>query len=89
MKQSTHKNIVILGDGDYPAAPYPLSLLETADTVICCDGSVVKLLSHGKRPDYIVGDMDTLEARMPIRSITTKPNPFISRSPLSRNAFPY
>ena len=63
MKQSTHRNIVILGDGDYPAAPYPLSLLETADTVICCDGSVVKLLSHGKRPDYIVGDMDTLEAR--------------------------
>lgn len=54
--------VVILGDGDYPSAPQPLALLEQADTVICCDGAVLQLLAHGRQPDYIVGDMDTLDA---------------------------
>ena len=52
-------NIVVLADGNYPAASYPLQLLQTADIVICCDASVLKL--KGRRPDYIVGDMDTLD----------------------------
>lgn len=55
------QNVVILGDGDFPTAPYPLSLLHQADAIICCDGSIVKLLQHTSLlPDYIVGDMDTL-----------------------------
>ncbi len=56
--------IVILADGDFPFAEYPLQKLENADKIICCDDSVVKLLKYRKgiEPDYIVGDMDTLEA---------------------------
>ncbi|MEG0518911.1 MAG: thiamine diphosphokinase [Bacteroidales bacterium] len=54
--------IVILGDGDFPKAVYPLNLLNTADILICCDGSILKLLQYNKEklPHYIVGDMDTL-----------------------------
>lgn len=52
------QSIVILADGDYPTAQYPLEILAGADTLICCDASVLKL--QGREPDYIVGDMDTL-----------------------------
>lgn len=54
--------IVILGDGDFPTAAYPLEVLKTADKIICCDGSLLQLLHYDKEmiPDYIVGDMDSL-----------------------------
>ena len=54
------KSIVILADGNYPVASYPLELLQNADFIICCDASVLKL--KGVEPHYIVGDMDTLGA---------------------------
>ena len=54
------KSIVILADGNYPVATYPLELLQKADFIICCDASVLKL--KGVAPHYIVGDMDTLGA---------------------------
>ena len=56
--QNRSLSIVILADGNYPTAPYPLQLLENADYVVCCDASVLKL--QGIAPSYIVGDMDTL-----------------------------
>lgn len=56
--------IIILADGDFPFAAPPLQALERADKIICCDGAVHKLLKHypDRLPDYIVGDMDTLDA---------------------------
>lgn len=51
-------NIAILADGTYPVAQYPLEILQSADIIVCCDASVLKL--KGVAPDYIVGDMDTL-----------------------------
>ena len=59
MQQKT-LSIVILADGNYPTATYPLQLLKEADYVVCCDASVLKL--QGISPSYIVGDMDTLSA---------------------------
>ena len=58
--QQKEISIVILADGNYPSAPYPLQLLQEADYVVCCDASVLKL--QGIAPSYIVGDMDTLSA---------------------------
>ena len=59
--------VVILCDGEFPRKAYPLYLLDSADAVVCCDGSVVKYLRYGKRrygqermPEAVVGDMDTL-----------------------------
>ena len=61
------KNIVILCDGEFPRKAYPLYLLESAEAVVCCDGSVLKYLRYMKRrfgeerlPEAVVGDMDTL-----------------------------
>ena len=60
-------SIVILCDGEFPRKAYPLYLLDSADSVVCCDGSVLKYLRYGKRrygeerlPEAVVGDMDTL-----------------------------
>ena len=59
MQMSQEKlSIVILADGNYPVAPYPLELLQKADYLICCDASVLKL--KGLVPHYIVGDMTLL-----------------------------
>ena len=60
-------SIVILCDGEFPRKAYPLYLLDSADAVVCCDGSVLKYLRYTKRrfgkermPEAVVGDMDTL-----------------------------
>ena len=60
-------SIVILCDGEFPRKAYPLYLLDHADAVVCCDGSVLKYLRYTRRrfgeerlPEAIVGDMDTL-----------------------------
>jgi thiamine pyrophosphokinase len=37
-----------------------LEALQRAGTVVCCDGAVNKLVAHGLKPDYIVGDMDSI-----------------------------
>lgn len=54
-------NIAIVADGTYPTAAYPLGMLGSADIIICCDASVLKL--KGLAPNYIVGDMDTLDSQ--------------------------
>lgn len=63
-------NIVILCDGEFPRKDYPLYLLDSADAVVCCDGSVVKYLRHTlkkfgeeRMPEAVVGDMDTLSGK--------------------------
>ena len=62
------KHVVILADGNFPQTAYPLSLLHKADIIICCDGSIVKLLKYTNlQADYIVGDMDTLDLENKIR----------------------
>lgn len=60
-------NVVILCDGEFPRKDYPLYLLDSADAVVCCDGSVVNYLRHTRKrfgeermPEAVVGDMDTL-----------------------------
>ena len=56
------KATVILADGDFPADPIPLSFLEKAERIVCCDGAALALVRHGMTPDAIVGDLDSLSA---------------------------
>lgn len=54
-------NVVILADGDFPVTEYPHSILRSADKIICCDASVLKLKQNTSLECYrIAGDMDTL-----------------------------
>ena len=54
-------NIVILANGDFPSHPVPLKQLSGADKIICCDGAAGALVSAGMEPDFIVGDLDSLD----------------------------
>lgn len=51
---------VILANGLFPENKKVLQFLEKAKTIICCDGSALKLLKYKLKPNYIVGDMDSL-----------------------------
>jgi len=51
--------IVILADGEFPSHPTPLSLLMSAEYIVCCDGSAEKLINAKLKPNAIVGDMDS------------------------------
>lgn len=53
---------VILCDGDYPSHPIPLSILNKAKYLVCCDGAGMNHILHGGTPDAIVGDGDSLPA---------------------------
>ena len=62
---------VILCAGDFPRLPYPRYLLRTADIIICCDSALETFLRHRdkifterREPDVIVGDMDSLGAKL-------------------------
>ncbi len=64
-------NVVIICDGKFPQTEYPRYLIRTADFIICCDGAVRKFMRAGKsifgeerRPDLVIGDMDTLPASL-------------------------
>jgi len=60
MKINLPSKIVILANGSFPTHKIPLEILNKAETVICCDGSADILLTYGKTPDFIIGDMDSL-----------------------------
>ena len=55
---------VILCNGQFPAHPTPLALLDKAEKIICCDGAAEKLVQYGREPYSIVGDMDSLPLRL-------------------------
>ena len=51
---------VVLCNGKFPEHPIPLSVLNGAEKIVCCDGAAEKLLHYGMEPHEIVGDMDSL-----------------------------
>ncbi len=59
--------VVVLADGGFPTHFVPLDMLESAGTIVCCDGAAEKLLHYGKEPGYIVGDLDSLSSALKIR----------------------
>jgi len=51
---------VILGGGEYPTHPLPLSLLQNAPRVQCCDGASAEYIRRGNIPWRIIGDCDSI-----------------------------
>ncbi len=54
--------VVILSNGCFPSHEIPRSILLNAKMIICTDGSADNLLSFGKIPDVIIGDMDSIQS---------------------------
>lgn len=51
---------VILANGEFPHHEYLHDIIIDAQSIICCDGAVNKLVKHDIEPDYIIGDCDSL-----------------------------
>ena len=70
------RSLVILTHGDFPSGHATRAALDGADFIICCDGALEGLLSYGRTPDLITGDMDSLPADLQERfSAIIRPNP--------------
>ncbi len=57
--------VVIVANGSFPVHPLPLSFIDYAGTLICTDGAAKNVVSHGKHPDIIIGDMDSVQDDIP------------------------
>lgn len=58
-----HKNnfeAVILANGDFPTNINPLTILRSADYLVCCDLAGLTAIENGIKPDAIIGDGDSL-----------------------------
>ena len=54
-------DLIILCAGDYPTHNIPLSILENAQRVLCCDSAAEQYIkATGKTPWRIIGDCDSL-----------------------------
>ena len=51
---------VILANGAFPKHKIPLEFLCKAEQIVCCDGAALNLLNAGLKPDYIIGDLDSV-----------------------------
>jgi thiamine pyrophosphokinase len=61
------KKVIILANGEFPKHANLLEKLRNSDMIICCDGSVQKLLDFGIEPNFIVGDMDSISEKNKIK----------------------
>ncbi|MBF0648965.1 MULTISPECIES: thiamine diphosphokinase [Dysgonomonas] len=51
---------VILANGEFPAHPVALAILNNSKYLVCCDGAINNLAKTNLIPDAIVGDCDSL-----------------------------
>ena len=57
---STTFDAVIVANGSFPTHEMPLSILQAARTIICCDAAAAQVLAAGLQPTAVVGDGDSL-----------------------------
>lgn len=51
---------VIIANGNYPTHEIPLSYIDKATYIVCCDGAANLFIDRGGHPDAIVGDCDSI-----------------------------
>ena len=61
MKNNLFDAVIVAG-GEFPTAPQPLEILQSAPFVVCCDGAADRYIATGRVPDAIVGDGDSISA---------------------------
>lgn len=59
MKDNMFDAVIVAG-GEFPTAPQPLEVLQSAPFVVCCDGAADRYIATGRVPDAIVGDGDSI-----------------------------
>lgn len=53
-------NVVIVANGSFPSHPIPLSFIQQATYIVCCDGAANEFITRIGRPTAIVGDGDSI-----------------------------
>ena len=56
-----YTSTVILGNGEYPQASLPCSILDKAQRVVLCDGAANRYVPSGRPFDIIIGDGDSID----------------------------
>jgi len=51
---------IVLANGAFPTHEIPLSFLKEAEKIVCCDGAAQRLVKYGLKPNFIIGDMDSV-----------------------------
>lgn len=51
---------IVLANGNFPKHKIPLAFLHNAEQIVCCDGAAQNLLNIGIKPDFIIGDLDSV-----------------------------
>ena len=51
---------IILANGNFPKHEIPVGFLYNAEQIVCCDGATQNLLNAGLKPDFIIGDLDSI-----------------------------
>lgn len=60
MNATLSATAVIIANGRFPRHPIPLSIIEKAAYIVCCDGAANDFIAGGGIPDAIVGDCDSI-----------------------------
>lgn len=58
---------VIIANGRFPTHSVPLSYIEKAKYLVCCDGAANYFIARNGRPNAIVGDCDSISPQNKIR----------------------
>ncbi len=59
----SRSSTVVIANGRFPSHHIPLSCIENADYIVCCDGAANEFIKRGGKPDAIVGDCDSISAK--------------------------
>lgn len=60
----TPYDCVVVANGSFPQTAHPLELLKNSPVIIACDGAVQNLYEQRLTPTAIVGDLDSIPAKM-------------------------
>lgn len=64
ISSETRFDAVVLCNGSFPHHALPLSVLQEAKFLCCCDGACNQLERTGRWPDMIVGDGDSIDRKL-------------------------
>lgn len=59
-KLLAHPDCVIIANGRFPVHRIPLTIIEKAGFIVCCDGAANEFIARGGKPHAIVGDCDSI-----------------------------
>ena len=58
------RHVAVVANGEFAFEERLRKVIHRVDVVIAADGGANWLVSHGRRPDVIVGDMDSVDAQL-------------------------